>query len=48
MTKCSQDTALRDITYLMEHGILVQSQEGVRSTNYALVKTSASSMGGLK
>ena len=39
-TKCSQDTALRDITDLMERGILVRSPEGGRSTSYALVKTS--------
>ena len=43
MTKCSQDTALRDITDLMERGILVRSTEGGRSTSYALVKTIATS-----
>ena len=39
MTKCSQDTALRDITDLMDRGILVRSPEGGRSTSYALVET---------
>ena len=43
MTKCSQDTALRDITDLMERGILVRSTEGGRSTSYVLVKTIATS-----
>ena len=41
MTKCSQDTALRDITDLMERGILVRSPEGGRSTSYALARTIA-------
>ena len=36
MTKCSQDTALRDIANLMEHRILVRSPEGGRSTSYTL------------
>ena len=39
MTKCSPDTALRDITDLMDRGILVRSPEGGRSTSYALVRT---------
>ncbi len=38
LTKCSQDTALRDITNLVERGILKRSQEGGRSTSYTLVK----------
>lgn len=38
LTKCSQDTALRDITDLMERGILVRSREGGRSTSYALTE----------
>ncbi len=38
MTKCSQDTALRDITDLMGRGILARSPEGGRSTSYTLVK----------
>ncbi len=41
MTKCSQDTALRDITDLMERGVLARRPEGGRSTSYALVKTIA-------
>ena len=36
MTGCSQDTALRDITELMELGILARSAAGGRSTSYAL------------
>lgn len=38
LTKCSQDTALRDITDLMERGILVRSREGGRSTSYTLTE----------
>jgi Fic family protein len=34
--KCSQDTALRDIQPLVEHGILVRNAESGRSTSYAL------------
>ena len=36
MTHCSQDTALRDITYLVERGVLVKSSAGGRSTSYGL------------
>lgn len=36
MTKTSQATALRDITDLIEKGILVVSNDGGRSTNYLL------------
>ena len=36
LTKSSQDTALRDLGYLVEQGILVRSSAGGRSTNYAL------------
>ncbi|MGA2185583.1 MAG: Fic family protein [Bryobacteraceae bacterium] len=36
LAKCSQDTALRDILELAEHGILVRGPEGGRSTCYAL------------
>ena len=43
MVHCSQDTALRDITDLMEHGILSRGSEGGRSTSYDLVKTAAAS-----
>lgn len=37
MTKTSTDTALRDITDLIEKGILQRTDEGGRSTNYELV-----------
>ena len=37
MAKCSQDTALRDITNLMQRGLLVRSLQGGRSTTYTLV-----------
>ena len=43
ITKCSPDTALRDITDLMDRGILVRSSEGGRSTSYALVRTPGAS-----
>jgi Fic family protein len=36
ITKCSPDTALRDIKDLMEKGILKQDESGGRSTNYEL------------
>jgi Fic family protein len=36
MTKCSTDTALRDIKDLLEKGILRQESKGGRSTNYEL------------
>jgi Fic family protein len=36
ITKCSQDTALRDITALIGHGVLVQDPAGGRSTSYSL------------
>jgi len=36
LTKCSQDTAWRDILALLEHGILVRNPAGGRSTSYAL------------
>ncbi len=38
ITKCSTDTALRDIKDLMEKGILRQESEGGRSTNYELIE----------
>jgi Fic family protein len=40
LAKCSQDTALRDIMALVNHGILVRNSEGGRSTSYALTKIS--------
>ncbi len=36
LAKCSQDTALRDITALIEAGALVQNPGGGRSTSYRL------------
>ena len=36
MTKCSIDTALRDINYLIEKGMLKKSQASGRSTSYEL------------
>jgi Fic family protein len=36
LTKCSHDTALRDIQQLVENGVLVRNPEGGRSTSYAL------------
>lgn len=38
ITKCSADTALRDIKDLIEKGILKQVDSGGRSTNYELTK----------
>ena len=35
--KCSTDTALNDIRYLMEKGVLRKNDEEGRSTNYSLV-----------
>ena len=35
LAKCSQDTALRDILELVEHGILVKDPAGGRSTSYS-------------
>jgi len=36
LTKCSQDTALRDINNLLAQGVLVKEEGGGRSTSYAL------------
>ncbi len=36
LAKCSQDTALRNISSLVEQGILARSPAGGRSTSYAL------------
>jgi len=38
ITKCSQDTALRDIKDLIDKGILKQEKSGGRSTNYELIE----------
>lgn len=37
LAKCSQDTALRDITDLVQRGLLVRNPGGGRSTSYGLV-----------
>jgi len=37
ITKCSTDTALRDIKDLIKKGILKQEEEGGRSVNYTLI-----------
>ena len=36
LTKCSQDTALRDISDLLERQILAKDEAGGRSTSYRL------------
>lgn len=36
LAKCSADTALRDISTLLEHGLLVQNEGGGRNTSYDL------------
>jgi len=38
ITKCSQDTALRDIQELIRTGILVKSNRGGRSTSYEMIR----------
>jgi Fic family protein len=38
LTKSSQDTALRDIQQLVEHGVLVRNTAGGRSTSYSLAQ----------
>jgi Fic family protein len=38
LTKCSPDTALRDIKMLLDRGILIQNDAGGRSTSYRLVE----------
>ena len=38
LTKCSQDTALRDINDLLTQGVLVKEKAGGRSTSYVLAE----------
>ncbi len=38
MTKCSNDTALRDIQELRKRGIFVKNLGGGRSTSYRLIE----------
>ena len=40
LAKCSQDTALRDIAILIDHGVLVRNPGGGRSTSYRLAAES--------
>lgn len=42
--KCSPDTALRDITQLIELGVLVKDEAGGRSTSYSLVPNEATTV----
>ncbi|MGA3189340.1 MAG: Fic family protein [Bryobacteraceae bacterium] len=39
MAKCSADTALRDLQYLVDHGVLVRGEAGGRSTSYSITDT---------
>jgi Fic family protein len=39
LTKCSQDTAHRDILDLVEDGVLIKDSAGGRSTSYSLKVT---------
>jgi Fic family protein len=39
LTKCSPDTALRDISFLKNLGILIQNEGGGRSTSYRLIES---------
>lgn len=39
LTKCSHDTALRDIQQLLDGGVLVRNPGGGRSTSYSLAST---------
>ncbi|MCY4028051.1 MAG: DeoR family transcriptional regulator, partial [Acidobacteria bacterium] len=41
LAKCSSDTALRDITFLVDHGLLRRNPGGGRSTSYDLAAPDA-------
>lgn len=41
LSRCSQDTALRDIQQLVERGVLIRGTEGGRSTSYSLASEPA-------
>jgi Fic family protein len=43
LSKCSADTALRDIRVLLDQGILIQDEGGGRSTRYRLVEAKVQS-----
>lgn len=44
LTKCSQDTAYRDILDLVERGVLRKDATGGRSTSYSLATAMASNL----
>jgi len=44
VAQCSQDTALRDILDLVNHGILAKDPGGGRSTSYSLMQTDINSV----
>ncbi len=44
IAKCSQDTAARDINYLIERGILTKDPGGGRSTSYSLTESPPNSV----
>lgn len=48
LTKCSQDTASRDIAALVERGVLVRNPEGGRSTSFALAGGERDAGGGAR
>ena len=41
LAKCSQNTALRDISFLVDHGLLSRNTGGGRRTSYELVASDA-------
>jgi Fic family protein len=44
LTRCSHDSALRDILFLVERGLVVRSPAGGRSTSYTLAPTRAAEL----
>jgi Fic family protein len=46
LTKCSQDTANRDVNDLLNRNVLTRDTAGGRSTSYSLVEPVDSSLGG--
>ncbi len=44
LSKCSQDTALRDIQDLVEKGVLAKEESGGRSTSYVLVEVKSDNL----
>lgn len=45
LAKCSSDSALRDITELVQYGVLQKNQAGGRSTSYAITLGNGLSLG---